>query len=459
MFFSYVFGEDFLPAWLSIDDIFEPESAPPKRKFCWHMDEGNSWQLGFIVRISAQPFEVPDFLAKLVERKRFPHEIIGTNEFGNMLEIWEQVHADGSKTQHGTTNVQFPGGPHLLTTLMEADWGMGTVDQRLLGSCPNNNWQVSYRKKRPLKDIRNQGHWYCSYSINDKVMSDENYMEIIEGEAEAKSLHGPVHWADAGRFAGMQHRRTAILLYRPRPFENWKLTSLALTLIYPKHYGNEVDELWLGDKRVEGWEGESADVCDIFVKDGPMYIAFRPLVSPWRKDIDGPEPLTSDVRLKAEQRGLWGMVNIFNYRGPAVAVRDECDLARIGNGVVVEVATEKDFEDFDAFRNWFAKGQVVDDTFHWQRNVRYHRDALAGQPKLDMALRWDAWQDRIVSRAVNGRSLPEPQFQCTGIDNRKLPWLTGDVSGHDNFSWLAKLVSRPQHKHGHQPLPIKIEKE
>jgi hypothetical protein len=112
----------------------------------------------------------------------------------------------------------------------------------------------------------------------------------------------------------------------------------------------------------------------------------------------------------------------------------------------------------DSFKSWFRKTEVLDATFHWQRQVRYHRPAGDGQPKLDLAFRWDAWQDRIVYRAVNGRTLPEPQFECTGIDNKKLPWLTGDVSGNDNFSWAKVLDDRPQHKHGHQPLPISIER-
>jgi hypothetical protein len=340
---------------------------------------------------------------------------------------------------------------------MEADWGMGTADQRLLGSCPNNNWQVSYRKTRPLNDIRQQGSWSCSYTINDKCMAEEHHLEMIEGRPESTMLHGPVHFADAGRFAGIQHQRTAILLYRPRPLENWKMSSLALTLLYPLHYGNQVDGLWLGDESVKDWCAESATAADVFVKDGPVYLGFRPLIPPWREDVDGP-PLSCELRIKVERRGLWGCVQFFNYRGPTIAVRRECDLARLGNGFLVEVATADDFPSLDAFRRWFRQSRVVDDTFHWQRQVRYHRDAGAGQPVLDLGLRWDAWQDRIISRVLNGRTVPEPVFSCTGIDNRRLPWLTGRPADADATAWLPTLVNRPQHRHGHQPLPIVVEK-
>ncbi|MHB9025519.1 MAG: hypothetical protein ACYC7E_15340 [Armatimonadota bacterium] len=453
MLFHYVFGPAALPGWLNIDDIFE--AAPPERRFTWPHEDGRAWNLGFIARVTAQPFLVPDYLAPLVAAKAYPFEIIGTNETGNMLEIYEEVKPDGSKVQHGTQNVQFAGSPHLLTTYLEEDWGMGSVDTRMIGSCPNNNWQVSYRKARPLDYIRNQGSWYCSYTINHKAMAEEHHLQVIEGMPESGTLHGPIHFADAGRFATVQHRRTAIVIYRPRPLENWQVSSLALTLLYPKHYGNEVDELWFGDERVDGWSGECPDIREIFVKDGPVYLGFRPLISPWLP-VDGPEPLPCPVRLRADQANHWGMVHLYSYQGSPVRIAEN-DLSRIGNGFIVEVATERDFANLDAFKAWFRKGQVVDDTFHWQRLIRYHRDAVDGQEKLDLALRWDAWQDRVIFRALNGRTLPEPQFSCTNMNNMQLPWLTGEVSDHDNFNWLPTLINRPQHRHGHQPLPLSLE--
>jgi hypothetical protein len=140
-----------------------------------------------------------------------------------------------------------------------------------------------------------------------------------------------------------------------------------------------------------------------------------------------------------------------------MAIRNEADLARIGNGFLVEVATENDFASLKEFKTWFKQGKIVDDTFHWQRQVRYHRAAVDGQGALDLGLRWDAWQDRVLSRTLNGRTLPEPQFACTGINNEQLPWLTGPVAEEPATEWLATLVNRPQHKHGHQPLPLNIE--
>lgn len=457
MLFSHVFGSDVLPAWLNLDDIFSPETAPLERRMEWPHGGGQGWNLGFLARIAAQPFVVPDVLAPWVNEKPYPFEIIGTNEFGNMLEIHEEVRPEGTKIQHGLHNVQFAGGPHLLTTYLEEDWGMGTADQRLLGGCPNNNWQLSYRKQRPLADIRQQGNWFCSFTINDKCVSEENHLQYIEGMPDSKTLHGPVHFADGGRFAGLQHQRTSLLVYRPRPLENWAISSLALSLVYPRHFGNDVDELWLGDERIENWSGDSASAAEIFVKDGPLFIGFRALTPPWREDLNGPKPTGFAPRLVVEQRGLWGCVHMETYRGEPIAVRQECDLARLGNGFVVEVATEQDFANLEDFKAWFRKAQVADDTFHWQRQIRYHRDAAHGQPKLDLALRWDAWQDRILFRALNGRSLPEPMFACTGLDNAALPWLTGEVSGEDHFSWLPPLLDRPQHKHGHQPLPLHID--
>jgi hypothetical protein len=243
------------------------------------------------------------------------------------------------------------------------------------------------------------------------------------------------------------------------PLLNWlPCPEKEIPIIYPRHFENDVDELWLGDERVENWSGSSTIAADIFIKDGPLYSGFRPRTPPWRDDLNGPKPSGFVPRLVVEQRGLWGCVHLKTYCGEPIAVRQECDLGRLGNGFVVEVATEGDFASLDAFKAWFRAAQVTDDTFHWQRQIRYHRDAAQGQAKLDLAIRWDAWQDRILFRALNGRSLPEPVFACTGLDNAAFPWLTRDASGEDHFSWLPTLLNRPQHKHGHQPSPLQIGK-
>lgn len=449
---GYVFGESVLAPWQKLADLFEPPESPRRVKFASQTTPlHEAWTMGYIARVALQTYVVPDCLLPLLTERSYPHSIIGTNEFGNMLEIDEEIAADGSKTQHGLTNVQYAGGPHLFTTYMEEDWGMGSADRRLLGTCPNNHFQIAYRKRRPLDSIAEQGNWYCSYTINDKFVGREHHLQLIEQRPQSKVLHGPIHFADAGRYALTQHQRTAIALYRPRPLEHWDLRSLALSLAFPMHFGNDVDELRLGSQRIKNWHGESATLCDILIHDGPVFIGFRPLIN---------EPLTSDVRVRVARDGDWGAVHLYSYRGPSIAIDQEADLSRIGAGFVVEVATEDDFGSLDEFAAWFSRSLVSDSLFHWQRLVRYHRPADPGAgrsaKKLDLALRWDAWQDRILFRALNGRSLPEPQFECTGIDNADLPWLTDDASNRDNFSWQETLSNRPQHRHGHQPLPLQI---
>ncbi|MHB9023118.1 MAG: hypothetical protein ACYC7E_02950 [Armatimonadota bacterium] len=439
------------------DDIVVPAMPPlyltppdeEHRPFAWPgQTQGDDfWTVGFLARVTAQPYHVPDDLAEVMLHRQFPHWTSATNETGHMGEGYDVVGEGGGKAFHHMNAVQFPGQEHTFYSYMEEDWGMGTGDGRMIGGCPNNTWQLSYRKARPLANTPDQGHWWCSYVINHKTPVEDYTLQLVPptvasgetGEFWFNSATRPMHisaWAESGRYAGMQHERTSLLLYRPRPLEAWNISALELTLCYPLMWRNAIEELWFDDQRVEEWIGASEDVCDIFVKDGPLYIAFKPLLS---------RPRTAPYRVKAEEKNGWGLVHLVSYEGESLAL-GEPELATIGSGFLCEVATEADFSSLDAFKAWFRQGQVVDDMFFHARQVRWHR------PGLTLGLRYDVWNDHIIYRMVNGRSMPQPQYACSSIPNESLPWLTEDVSDWDHFTWAAAQAARPLGDHCQEPL-------
>jgi len=403
-----------------------------------------AWTLGFLARVSAQSYVVPNAAAAIMADRAYPHTVSVLNETGHFPEGYTVDHdgAEGCEQAfHHLNAVQFPGREHTLYAHMERDWGMGTGDGRMIGGCPNNTWQLSYRKARPLEKTWQQGHWWCSYTINDKTAVEDHTFHLAppsetgNGQTteywfrSASQPRRTVQFNDMGRYAGMQHERTSVMLYRPRPIEAYAVTSLALTLCYPTVWRNDCDELWFGDQRIDNWAGESAEAEDIFIKDGPIYAAFKPLLC---------RPLDAPARLRAERRNDdWSLIHLISYEGEAVDLSEEARLSQIGSGFICEVATEDDFDSLDAFKRWFRTGRVLDETHFWTRQVRWAR------PGLTLGMRYDVWNDHIMYRMVNGRRMRQPEFECTGIDNTQLPWLTEDVSDWDHIDWAIEQARRP----------------
>lgn len=316
---------------------------------------------------------------------------------------------------------------------------MGTASQRMIGNCPNNNWGIYYRKAQPLDRTADQGLVFCSFTINEKDTAGVHEFSMDPSDPISKNHEDVEHWFDNGKYAAVQHERTSIMLYRPRVHEMHRVSALSTSMVFPLCFGNHIQTMHFGDREISDFNGESSELCDLFIQDGPLYIGIRPLI---------PVDLPADIRVKAHRHSTWGLVDFYSYRGPAVQL-EELDLARIGGGFLCEVATVEDFTTLNEFKTWFRAGKVVDEQDVFMRHVRYHRDGL------DLGLRWDVWADNIMYRTLNGREYPMPKYQCTGIDPEKLPWLTEDVSGMDHFSWLQKQSSRGRINWADRPLTLR----
>jgi hypothetical protein len=436
-----VFGDGFGQPAYPPEDVFA-DVLPDEHYFRFNGNPADGhWNLGFLARMAAHPFHVPAHLAPLIYDRPYPHTVRGTHETGHYDEgaRREAPGPGGTKVLEGITLehvLPFSGREIFTYQYQEADWAMGTASQRMIGNCPNNNWQVAYRKAAPLARTADQGLLFCSYTINDKPVTGD-WIFRMDPDDPAVTQHEDIeHWFDNGRYAGLQHERITIVLYRPRIHERHALTALATTLVVPLTFNNRVDHVWLGDMEIDDFTGESASLCDIFIQDGPLYIGIRPLLS-------RPQACAG-ARVRAVRDDCWGLIHLYSYDGPAQSL-SEMDLCRIGGGFLCEVATAADFSDIAAFKAWFCQGQVLDDQHFFMRQVRYHRDGL------DLGLRWDVWTDTIIYRTLNGRAYPLPQFDATGVDPASLPWLTGDVADLDHFAWAARQARRAFAPHCTEP--------
>ncbi len=436
-----VFGDRFGQPAYPVADVFV-DAPPSERSFEFNGDaHDDHWNLGFLARICAHSYHVPAHIAPLIYERSYPHVIRGTHETGHFDEgARREVPGPGGTTAiEGVTLadiVPFSAREIYTYQYQEADWAMGTASQRMIGGCPNNNWQIAYRKASPLARTANQGLLFCSFTTNDKPVTGKWRFQMDPKDPSIFQQEDVEHWFDNGRYAGIQHGRTSIVLYRPRITERHAITALSTSLVFPLCFGNIIDHIWLDDQELRDFAGESANFCDIFIQDGPLRIGIRPLPSR-PQQCDGP-------RIRAVREKFWGLIHIDSYHGPAMSL-SEMDLCRIGGGFICEVATTADFPTQESFRSWFKKGKVLDEQLFFMRHVRYHREGL------DLGMRWDVWADNIMWRSLNGREYPTPKFECSGIDPATLPWLEGDVSGLDHFEWAVRQARRELAPHCKEP--------
>jgi hypothetical protein len=438
-----IFGDRFGQPVYPPSDLFAGE-LPASRSFQFNGNPNDgTWGIGFLARIAAHPYHLSAKLGELIYEKAYPHIICGTHETATSPEstlrlVRDENGAEKAKPRIIPGVMPFSAREIFTYQYQEKDWAMGTASQRMIGNCGNNNWGVYYRKAAPLEKTKDQGLVFCSFTINEKSTTGAHKFTMDPNDPVARNTEDVEHWFDNGRYAAMQHERTSLLLYRPRIHERHAVTSLATTILFPLCFGNSIERLEMGDRVIENFTGESETLCDLFIQDGPLYIAIRPLM-PRYVAIRSETPVTipADIRVRVEREPFWGSVHFYSYRGPALAL-EEVDLCRIGGGFLCEVATRDDFPSLAEFKAWFRRGKVLDEQTTFMRQVRYHREGL------DLALRWDTWSDNIMYRALNGRTYPMPQFSCTGIKPEDVPWLTGDVSGFDHFDWAERQMVRKQ---------------
>lgn len=422
-----IFGDDFGQPAYPARDAFA-EELPPDHFFAYSGSPSDgSWDLGFLAWMAAHTYHVPEHIGALIYKRSYPHIICGTHEVGHAsATLPRKVQGEKGEELRKEFAPEIPYSAREIFTYQyqEEDWAMGTASQRMIGPCHNNNWGIYYRKAAPLQKTSDQGLIFSSFTINEKDVDGFRSFSLAPDTVEVKE--GIDHWIDNGRYAGLQHERTSMMLYRPRIRDRHCLESLATSIVFPLCFKNRIARMEFGDTVVNDFNHESATLDDLFIQDGPLYIGIRPLI---------PVMQSASPRVRIERSELWGMVHFYSYRGPAVSV-EETDMCRVGGGFLCEVATQKEFSSLDAFKTWFRKGEILDEQYNFTRHVRYHREGL------DLAMRWDVLNDNIMYRTLNGRIYPTPMYSCPAIPAETLPWMTGDVSELDHFRWVVMQSKR-----------------
>lgn len=187
---------------------------------------------------------------------------------------------------------------------------------------------------------------------------------------------------------------------------------MKLSIYFNMHY-SQVEEVWLGDRKVYGFKGESEQPATVFVKDGPVVMAFRPLAL---TDLGR----TCAVRVCIKGRFL--EISFYNYEGEARAFEPK-ELMLALTGFAVHVKQEREFTDLRTFMDEVHAAELSD-RLSSQLNghtrwIQYHTK----ESNLEFA--YSPRSEGILYATVNGRPRPAPCFEATGLDEKRLPFLDG----------------------------------
>ncbi|WP_188994761.1 hypothetical protein [Paenibacillus nasutitermitis] len=400
-FAIYAVLGDLLPVNL-LNTLFSTRDADPE--IVIHMNKA-------FLQVSAASmmntiYHCPEELVKHALNKIYPHEVSGTVEFSSSSDAhaWEQP----KDPVLAEDMVEYPAGVGSNTTYMTENFSLGTSTHEFHNGVQTDSFHILLRCD-PHKEtsLQNSRSIYTKYVINDKKPGQSN-------EYERMSVTSPEHslW-DEGRKLAFQHQNTAMVLYKPKRIGRLQVTSLKLSILIPCQH-SEPDSIWLGDRRLEELTGESLEPCPVFVKDGAVYMAFHPLM------------LTNHGRraaVKVERVNGYLVLSFYNYEGE-VKDFDPKTFVLTGNGFVVQVSSEQEAGEFEAFRVASSKAQFHDNTHssvHSRQTVL--RRTTFESEGVTLSCEYSPISEGIRYIEVNGRIPANEKLAITGYDVCRLPFM------------------------------------
>jgi hypothetical protein len=346
-------------------------------------------------------YHCPLSLVEHACNKTYPYRVQGTFETSSST-----AHDQPEDPDITDDTFEFPARSGSLSTYMTEDYALGVMTDEFRTGIFTDSFHILYRR-RQVQTQEDISTAFCHYIINDKKYGGTiNYSGL--GSQRTNWKDGLL---DEGRKIGLHHDRTAMMLYKPKLGMETKVTSLKLSIHLPGRYG-DVEQIWLGDRRLENLEGASVEPCPVFVKDGPVYMAYFPLL------------FTNHGREHAVKVDKWNnciSVSFYNYEGP------ERDFAKrgyllTGNGFIAEVRSEAEVGSFENFRSMFTNVKITDE-WSYGTNITRMRRTKYERDELTMECVWSQLSEGVKFAAINGRIPAAPRLKITGLDVSKLPFL------------------------------------
>lgn len=337
----------------------------------------------------------PDDLAELLLHKPFPFEATATAECLPGSEYLYAGTETGAWIEYGAHH-----GPNV--SYMTEDFALGTAHSQFFDGAISDSFHIVYRKQSSAERQADIGTVFSRYQFNDRIPGQAN----VYGDQR----HGAEMLRDEGRKFALQHQDCALVVYKPKPFEAAAVTSMKLSLLFPMHYIG-VEELWLGDRKLEGGQGESEQPVPVFVKDGPVVMAFRPLAL---------TDLGRTHAVRAEIKGKFLEVSFYNYEGEAREFSPR-ELMLTLSGFAVHVKRTAEISSLDTFMEEVRNAELSDHlSSQLHGDTRWIRYRVG---ETNLAFAYSPRSEGVLYATVNGEPRPTPRLKATGLDERRLPFI------------------------------------
>lgn len=338
-------------------------------------------------------YSCPDSLLELALNKQYPYEMTATTEFTSSTDMPPTDPPTWPKGE--VANYEYPAGSGRISTYMTEDYALGVASHEFHNGVQTDSFHLLYRRQVPALHQKDIGTVYARYLVNEKEPTGG--MTLLE---------------DNGRKLGIQSKNTAVMLYKPKPFLQKQVSSMKLSLVLPS-LNVSVEEVWLGDQKMTGQKILSEEPCSVFIKDGPVYMAFHPLL------------LTNHGRkaaVTAEYVNDYLLVSFYNYFGET---RDFTmkEMLLTGNGFVAEVRSQAEAGSFEDFRKAAKSFEIRD---QWQATIHSRFSAIRKtsyqRENLTITCEYSPVTEGIKEITVNGRIPDTPKLSISGFDCETLPF-------------------------------------
>lgn len=340
-------------------------------------------------------YHVPAYLAEMALLKPFPFVITATTECR-------------ARRDNNQPEIIYPGGSGSIYTYMTEYYGIGSATRDFSSGGQTNGLHILYGR-RPVHEQRDINTVFTKYIVND---ADPNFDAVPDMKFGLKGVND---FQDAGRKRTFQKKNTALTVYKPKEWALERISSLKLSIIMPIHYGLP-EKVWLDGKEIkwpqgDGVAAENAEPCEVIIKDGPVYMGFKPTA------------LTNHGRacaVKIEVKSFFLLISFINYEGkPKDFTLNE--LSMTANGVVTEIRDETEIADFAAMK------QIMDDIKITDKNwvfdgMETEREIRVSTMNGTFEMVYEPQHEAVRRMLIDGRIPASPVFQATGLDVKKIPF-------------------------------------
>jgi len=337
---------------------------------------------GGVINLLLPEFHCPPELAELTESRPDPFRFAASAEH-----ICSRQPDSGGRDCH-------------VRLYQTADWSLATSDHGYHTGTQSENVRICYRRTEDPASFQDTGVVFFRYLHGDEhpgvILEQENCAPGEDNLLRNRALVRTVQQDGLSMLltrGGGDARETAP-----------QATRLRLSAILPAHYGGP-ETVFIGDRECASFDGQASDPAPIFIDLGRLYLALHPLVL---------TDLGREALIRLETYENYRVVSFVNYEGPPRAF-EEGGLAEVMNGCLVWASGPAEYGSFAAFRRAWDLTLVED---WWHVSNRRTRVICQG---TELLLNWCTATDTVRSEAINGRPIPRPPLDATGVDNAIFP--------------------------------------